>query len=128
MIFAMRCVVGAENPRHLNVAPLPRGGAICTFDGDRAHDAYGSSSTAQQCLTLCSFFTEPSAVEAAPNEDLQELKKNVLTHLSHPCLRQHGASGQHCTGATRRPRGGGNGTSKIPFNPSPRYSHAFYLS
>jgi hypothetical protein len=72
MIFAMRCVVGAENPRYLNVAPLPKGAQDIRLTVTRAHDAYGSSSRAQQDSTLCSFFAEPSAVEAAPNEDLQE--------------------------------------------------------
>jgi hypothetical protein len=73
MIFAMRCVVGAENPRHLNVAPPPKKGAQdIRLTATRAHDAYGSSIRAQQDSTLCSFFAEPSAVEADPNEDLQE--------------------------------------------------------
>jgi hypothetical protein len=75
MIFAMRCVVGAENPRYLNVAPFPKGAQDIRLMVTRAHDAYGSSSRAQQDLTLCSFFAEQSAVEAAPSEDLQELKK-----------------------------------------------------
>jgi hypothetical protein len=72
MIFAMRCVVGAENSRHLNVAPLPEGAQYIRLTATRAHDAYGSSSIAQQHSTLCSFFAEPSGVEAAPNKDLQE--------------------------------------------------------
>jgi hypothetical protein len=72
MIFAMWCVVGAENPRHLNVAPLPKGAQDIRLTATSAHDACGSSSIPQQHSTLCSVFAEPSAAEAAPNEDLQE--------------------------------------------------------
>jgi hypothetical protein len=69
------CSGGAEHPRHLNVAPLQKWGAQdIRLTATRTHDAYGSSIRAQQASTLCSFFAEPSAVEAVPNKDLRELK------------------------------------------------------
>jgi hypothetical protein len=96
----------------------------------RAHSAYGSSIRAQQASTLCSFFAEPSAVEAVPNEDLREYKINNPPLLSlfkvarrfWAALQPHIGAGANGTGAMCRSRGGGNGTSKIPFTPSPVFS------
>jgi hypothetical protein len=96
----------------------------------RAHDVYGSSIRAQQASTLCSFFAEPSAVEAVPNEDLREYKINnpplpslfKAARRFWAALQPHIGAGANGTGATCRSRGGGNGTSKIPFTPSPVFS------
>jgi hypothetical protein len=96
----------------------------------RAHDAYGSSIRAHQASTLCSFFAEPSAVEAVPNNDLREYKiiNPPLPSLLKAAwrfwaaLQPHISAGANGTGSTYRSRGRGNGTSKIPITPTPVFS------